>query len=187
MVQRLVSRALALLGSMMAVDLIAIMLLTVVDVVARYALNRPVPGASELIEFMLAILVFGTLPLATLAREHIVIDLVDIALSRRAKLLQQAAVQLASIGLLAFIGWRLWARAAELGSHADVTQFLRLPLAPLAYLMSIMSWVSAALLVLLFARPVRVAIESTNGAERAPPDAPGESSSEIARTERAER
>jgi TRAP-type C4-dicarboxylate transport system permease small subunit len=153
MMQRMVSRALAALGSLMALDLIAIMLLTVVDVVGRYVLNSPVLGASELVEFMLAILVFGTLPLATMAREHIVIDLVDLALTRRAKQLQQLLIQLASAALLAFVGWRLWVRAAELAGHGDVTQSLQLPLAPLAYLMSVMAWVSAALLLALNLRP----------------------------------
>lgn len=134
----------------MAADLLAIMMLTVVDVVGRYFVNRPILGASEIIEFMLAILVFGTLPLATVGREHIVIDLVEFAMTPRGKRVQQILVDLASAVLLAFVGWRLWARAAELGAHGDVTQSLRLPLAPLGYGMSIMAWASAAVLAVLF-------------------------------------
>jgi TRAP-type C4-dicarboxylate transport system permease small subunit len=144
--RRLVSHGHALLGSLMAADLLAIMLLTVVDVVGRYFFNRPMLGASELIEFMLAILVFGTLPLATSAREHIVIDLVELAMPPRGKRIQQLLVDLASGALLAFIGWRLWVRAGELAGHGDVTQSLRLPLAPLGYAMSALAWLAAGVL-----------------------------------------
>jgi TRAP-type transport system small permease protein len=147
--QRLVSLAHAVLGTLMAADLLAIMMLTVVDVVGRYFVNQPILGASEMVEFMLAILVFGTLPLATAAREHIVIDLVDFAMTPRGKRVQQILVDLASAALLAFVGWRLWVRAAELGAHGDVTQSLLLPLAPLGYAMSIMAWAAAAVLAVL--------------------------------------
>jgi TRAP-type C4-dicarboxylate transport system permease small subunit len=164
-VRRLADGAGKLLGSLMAVDLFAIVLLTVVDVVGRYFINRPILGASEMIEFMLAILVFGSLPLASVAGEHVVIDLVDFALTRRAKRIQRIFVQAASAVLLALIGWRLWARAAELGLHGDVTQSLRLPLAPLGYLMSAMSWVSAVLVLALLLRgqPPREARDGPRG------------------------
>lgn len=148
------ARAGALLGTLMALDLFAIVLLTVADVVGRYFFNHPVLGASEAIEFMLAILVFGTLPLATAAGDHVVIDLVDFALAPRAKRAQQQIIHVLNAALLGFIGWRLWQRAAELGAHGDVTQSLQLPLAPLGYAMATMSCLSAVLVIaLLFAPP----------------------------------
>jgi TRAP-type C4-dicarboxylate transport system permease small subunit len=144
------------------------MMLNVVDVIGRYFLNRPIPGVSEIIEFALAILVFGTLPLATIAREHIVIDLLDFAMTRRAKHIQQIMVHFTSALLLAFVAWRLWVRAAEIGAHGDVTQSLRLPLAPLGYAMSIMAWTSVTALAVLFVGAFRVDLDSPRNPEVAP-------------------
>ena len=54
-----------------ALVLMAMVALTVVDVVARYLFNSPVNGAFELTEMMLATVVFLALPLTTAAGEHI--------------------------------------------------------------------------------------------------------------------
>jgi TRAP-type C4-dicarboxylate transport system permease small subunit len=151
----LIRRLLNLLGTLAMANIVAMVLITVVDVIGRYFLNSPIPGASEIIEFLLAILVFSALPLATVRHEHIVIDLLDFAVQGRRKQMQQVMVHLVSAISLAFIGWRLWVRAAELGAFADVTQFLKLPLAPLAYSMSVMSWVTAVLMMVLFAAALR--------------------------------
>ena len=51
--------------------------LTCVDVVARYAFNSPVNGAYELTELLLASLIFLALPLTTAAGEHIEVELLD--------------------------------------------------------------------------------------------------------------
>ena len=75
----------AALGGLMAIALVAMMLLTVVDVVGRYVFNHPVPGSSEIIEYLLATLVFGTLPIASAYEEHIVVDILDFLFKGRAK------------------------------------------------------------------------------------------------------
>ncbi|MDW8469595.1 MAG: TRAP transporter small permease subunit [Burkholderiales bacterium] len=51
--------------------LFAMMALTCVDVVGRYLLTRPVPGALEIIEILVAATVFLALPLVTLREEHV--------------------------------------------------------------------------------------------------------------------
>jgi len=54
----------ALLGVAASMILLAMMLLTTVDVVARYLFNRPLRGAFEITELMLVVLIFAGLPLA---------------------------------------------------------------------------------------------------------------------------
>ncbi len=54
----------AILGVAASVVLLAMMLLTVVDVVARNGFSRPVRGAFEVTELMLLVLIFAGLPLS---------------------------------------------------------------------------------------------------------------------------
>ena len=62
--------------------LFVMMMLTAVDVVGRYVLNRPVAGGFEITEMMLAALIYCGLPLVSQRREHIVIDTFDHFMSR---------------------------------------------------------------------------------------------------------
>ena len=70
-------RADALLGLAASAILLAMMLLTVVDVVARYVFSRPVRGAFEITELMLVVLIFAGLPLVSFSDEHAVMDFID--------------------------------------------------------------------------------------------------------------
>ena len=54
-------RAEALLGVAASAILFAMMLLTTVDVVARYVFNRPLRGAFEVTELLLVVLIFAGL------------------------------------------------------------------------------------------------------------------------------
>ena len=76
-------RADALLGVAASAILLAMMLLTVVDVVARYVFSRPVRGAFEITELMLVVLIFAGLPLVSFSDEHAVMDFIDRVLGPR--------------------------------------------------------------------------------------------------------
>ena len=151
MIKCATSLVIAILSVLMALNLLAMMFLTVVDVVGRYFFNRPVPGANEIIELMLAVLVFGTLPLATARNEHILIDILDFLIKGAAKRIQQVLVNFLGALLCGMMGWQLWRRADELASYSDVSTFLHIPLPPFAYAMSSLSWLSAATLLVLSA------------------------------------
>ena len=73
----------ALLGVAASAILLVMMLLTFVDVVARYLFNRPLRGAFEVTELMLLVLIFAGLPLVSFTDEHAVMDFVDRVLSPR--------------------------------------------------------------------------------------------------------
>ena len=59
------------LGGCCALMLIGLVALTVADVIGRYVLNAPLPGAFELTELMLGALVFAALPIAAFSEEHV--------------------------------------------------------------------------------------------------------------------
>ena len=66
------------------VALAFMMVLTVADVLMRYCFRSPLPGASELTELMLVIIVFFALADTHTVRGHVAVDLVVTRLAPRA-------------------------------------------------------------------------------------------------------
>ena len=70
-------RLTSLFTGVSAAALFAMMLLTAADVFARKFLPNSITGAVELTELLMMVMIFFALPLASIAGEHIVFDLLD--------------------------------------------------------------------------------------------------------------
>jgi len=144
-----------LLGVIAGAVLFAMMMLTAVDVVGRYVFNRPVAGAFEVTEMMLAALIYCGLPLVSQRRDHIVIDTFDYLMSRGVKRgLDMMAEVLCSLTLFG-LAYLVFGRAARVAQYGDTTTVLRLQLAPVAYLMAVMLLVAAIIHLWLIFVPHR--------------------------------
>jgi TRAP-type C4-dicarboxylate transport system permease small subunit len=121
------------LGALVAVLLIAMMLVTAVDVFGRYLLSQPLPGAFEITEIMLAMIIFIALPLVCLHEEHVSVTLITDRLSPRWRELHAVVISVFSSLILLLIAWRITAHALQLASYGDVTIFLRVPKGPIGY------------------------------------------------------
>jgi TRAP-type transport system small permease protein len=127
-------RAASAIELLAGVLLIALMVVTGVDVIGRYILTAPLPGAFEMTEILLVALVFAALPLVSREGGHIEVDLLVAFLP--GALLRALAVfgAILSAGVLIFVAWQL----ARLGSHqwAEGARSisLRIPYAPFALL-----------------------------------------------------
>lgn len=148
-------RLLRALGLVMCVLLFALMILTTVDVTGRYIFNNPILGTTEYTELGLGILVFGSLPLITTRQEHITIDILDFLFRDRRKQLQQVGVNGLGFVITGFIAWRIFVKAKELAGNGDLSINMQIPLAPVAYFMSVMAAVSAVIMLLLAIHYVR--------------------------------
>jgi TRAP-type C4-dicarboxylate transport system permease small subunit len=137
-----------LLGGIAALALTGLMALTCVDVIGRYLFNRPLPGGFELTELTMGALIFTSLPLVTLRRQHVRVDLVDL-LPARWQALQHALLDLVSAVCMGVIGWRLWIKAGDMARAGETTATLQITVGPLVYYMAVLSFVTAALIVLL--------------------------------------
>jgi TRAP-type C4-dicarboxylate transport system permease small subunit len=140
-----------LLGAISGAVLFVMMMITALVVGGRYVFSKPLPGGFELTEMMLAALIYCGLPLVSKRREHIVIDTFDFMMSKSVKrgldMLADAVCTLALAGL----SWLLLRRALRVAEYGDTTNVLTLPLAPVAYLMSAMIVITAAIhLFLIF-------------------------------------
>jgi TRAP-type transport system small permease protein len=130
-------RADALLGVAASAILLAMMALTVVDVVARYVFSRPVRGAFEVTELMLVVLIFAGLPLVSFSDEHAVMDFVDRLLSPRGQQVLQRAVQAVNAAFMFLLTWLMWLKADRIWAYRDATDVLRILYGPFVYFMAL--------------------------------------------------
>lgn len=127
--------------------LLAVMtVVTVVDVFGRYVLNRPLAGADEIIEILMALLVYIALPVVSQRNAHVAVSLLSAALPARAVSIGDFVVRLLCAAVLGVIAWRLWVYAGSL--TRDVTEYLKIPQSPLVYVLSV--FMAAAALVELY-------------------------------------
>jgi TRAP-type C4-dicarboxylate transport system permease small subunit len=148
------------LGYVAAVVMFCLMLLTCVDVVGRYFLNRPLPGGFELTEMLLAALIFAGLPLVSLRNEHVTVDLFDPVTPDWLFRIQHVVACAIGFACTGYLGWRLWLRAEHMYRAGETTAQLKIKLAYLTYSMSVlMAFTAVALLVLAFRRPQRHFVE----------------------------
>ena len=141
------------LGGCCAFLLMGLVALTVVDVVGRYVLTAPLPGAFELTELMLGALVFAALPLATMTGEHVAVDALFDASPPRIRTAMVWLGGVASAAALWVIAWRLAAYSARLANDEAVTDALLVPLAPLGWFAAGMAALSGLLAVARLAAP----------------------------------
>jgi TRAP-type C4-dicarboxylate transport system permease small subunit len=135
--QRWKRRADALLGVVASVILLAMMFLTVVDVVARYAFNRPLRGAFEVTELMLLVLIFAGLPLVSFSDEHATMDFIDRLLGPRSQRWLEALVQLVNAAFMFLLTWLVWLKADRIWGYRDSTDVLRIVYGPFVYFMAV--------------------------------------------------
>ena len=131
-------RALVVFASIV---LFVIMWLTVVDVILRYN-NISITGLFEVIEVLMVILVFAGVPIITAKDGHVAVTILDTFVGRRLRLVQKISVNLICVTVLSTFAWLLWVKADGLAGYNDVTLFARIPLAPVCYFMSVMTFIS---------------------------------------------
>lgn len=141
------ARAEIVLGSAAALLLVAMTLLTTVDVVGRYFLNRPLAGAFELTELAMGAMVFFSLPLVTLRREQVTVDLLAGAVPVRWQRWQRALFDLVAAACLGAIAWQLWLKAGHMLAAGETTATLHVPIYPLVYTMAVLAAVTVAVMV----------------------------------------
>ncbi len=141
-----------LLEAVMAAFLLAMALITGIDVIGRYVFNAPLSGGYEIVQYLMAVSVFAALPLAARAEGHLTIDLFTGRLTPRARRWHRVVMLAVSALVLAFLAWRMGAQAQVMSSRQMVSGSLGLPLAPVGWTMTALAWLSVAVTLVLFAQ-----------------------------------
>jgi TRAP-type C4-dicarboxylate transport system permease small subunit len=143
-----------LLGAVAGSLLFAMMTLTFVDVVMRYFFDAPIRGGFEVTEVMMAVLIFAGLPLVSRHGEHVSIDAFDGLIPTALQRPVHVVVQLLCMAVLVGMAWLLMRKAASFAELGDVTQTLKITIAPFVYLMAGLTLATAVVhLIAAFVAP----------------------------------
>ena len=141
-----------LLEAVIMLCLIAMTGVTVIDVAGRYFFGAPLQGGYEISELLMGLTVFASLPLATRAESHLAIGLLTDRLTGGPRRIHRIVILMITVIALAFIAWRMGVQADILGRSDAASGSLRLPLWPVARVMSWLAWLSAAVAAVLTLR-----------------------------------
>lgn len=141
-----IRRCLEVLAS---VALLLMLVITVIDVVGRYFFNAPLPGGVELVEIMLAMVVFAAFPLITWNEEHICVDLLDDWFPKTMVSLRQFVISLGCAFALGLVAWKVWGLGTRSLSYEEETDILAIPLGYVMYFISVTGWLSMVMTLLL--------------------------------------
>ena len=147
-----------------AAALALLVALTVADVVGRYALNAPVPGATELTEFGVALVVFAALPAVCWRGGHVAVDLLDRFVPPRIHRRRAALIAGLFCPCLWAPAWRIAELAERSAAREEVSEYLAMPLAWALLGVAAMCAVAGAL-SLLRAAMILAALEPPEGRE----------------------
>jgi TRAP-type C4-dicarboxylate transport system permease small subunit len=152
MIEKIGQKLDVVLGAIAGLILISMMLITAVDVFARYAFNTPIRGAFELTEILLALLIYAGLPLVSRREAHVVVDLFESWMSEGVKRVLRVVGNLLCLVALAGMSWVIYARRVV--DHSDTTAVLKLPLTPVAMAIAVLLLLTGLVHVaLIFTRP----------------------------------
>lgn len=141
------------LSVLAGVALMAMMFLTSLDVVGRYFFGRPVPGAFELTELLLVVVIFLAMPSLSWSGGQIETDaLAQVIPPRPWHVLYRIARVFAAV-CLAYVAWKAWGKAGQIARAGDTTSALGITLAPFAYLICGMTALACVFEVLRFFVP----------------------------------
>ncbi len=135
------------LGWMSSLPLGLIVVLTFMDVFARYVFSAPIRGSLEIIQYAMALSIFAALPLVTRHRGHVTVSLIDSALGTSALRWKTRICDLISWVALTLMSWRLWIYAGESLEQKQQTIVLALPQGPLVYALTVFAGLSSVIVL----------------------------------------
>ena len=127
-----------LCGSVAALALFAIMVLTFFDVGGRKLLSSSIPGSLELTEMLMVLVIFAALPLMSLRGEHVVFNSLDSHLGAAVRRVQRLLVNLLCAFALVGMGWLMWGQAGDIATAGETSAQLKIVRYPFVYLMALM-------------------------------------------------
>ncbi len=145
--------------------LLALMTLTFLDVMGRKFFVA-VPGALEVSEILMVVVLFAGLPLVAWHAEHVTFELVDkIYVGRTAR---WSKVFMDAFCAVAFgaLAWTSWGFAGRTMDDGEVTVYLRWPIGWFVYLMTVLIAIAALMHAV---RVVTVDLRETDGETPANP------------------
>ena len=132
-----------LLLSLCVLSLTILVSITVIDVFGRYLLGSPLPGTTEITEIILGLLIYIGLPYICRNEEHVSVSLFSNYLNKSFLKVQKVLVNLTVFILLCIIAAQLYRHGIDLYSYNEITTYLEIPKAPIAFSMALLTMLAA--------------------------------------------
>ena len=118
-----------------------------VDVLGR-EFYRSVPGALELSEMLMVVVLFCALPMVSWRAEHVCFELADLIYKGRAERISKVVMDLICAVAFGGVGWACLGYAQRTLEDGEVSANLRVPVGYFVYLMAVMLLLAAFMHVL---------------------------------------
>jgi len=138
MLKKIQSIIFFLLRLVVFISLCSMVLVAVVDAVGRYFFSRPITGSTELIELLMILVIFGSIPLVTYGRAHIKVDFFPMNLKKTMGRIHHGLIELICAAINFLLVYATWDKVQSLLDYGDTTQMLSIPLAPFVVVIMVM-------------------------------------------------
>lgn len=139
-------------GGAACAALFVMMVVALVDVVARTVFNKPLAAASEVIEIAMVATIFLVYPIVSSKGMHISIDLLDGVMPQPVQRAQHVLSALLGAAVFAAVAWRIGYLAIDGWSGSEVTGVLGIPVAGVYAFVCCMSVVTCLAFLALIPR-----------------------------------
>ena len=140
------------------VFLVAIVSLTVVDVLLRVFFNSPILGSTEITEYMMICLVLGT-GLCALRGRQIKMDMIVDRFKPRTQAYIDSITYLLSLGVFGTLCWSIFREGLTLQQLKLISSILKIPTFPFYMILSIGLGILCLALVVLIAKSITKAVK----------------------------
>jgi len=124
------------LTGLVAIVMFTMMAVTTADVTGRALLSIPIKGSDEIVSFLLAILIFASLPLITWDERHITVRLFDRWIVGRVHRALDVLLSVIGTIVVGVVSYRMWIQGLLMSQGQHITGALEWPIAPVVFLMS---------------------------------------------------
>jgi len=146
--EKAINQLTRIINSVAIVALAGMMFLTFTDVMLRYIFNRPITGAFEITEFMMAILISFTLAYTQTQKGHVAIDVFVYRLSDKTQAIIDCIVYFLSLSIIFIIFWQTLVKAQSMKLSGEISGVMPVPIYLFVY---VFAFGSAILLLVIIA------------------------------------
>ena len=122
-----ISRAVSLIG---LAGLLALAFATVLDVLLRWLMSKPITGVRDLSSLFVAVVIAASFPICIAEQKNITIRFLGTALGPFFQKVLDLFGNIVTLVILTLMSWQLWFYAAELARSHETTWVLGLPVSP---------------------------------------------------------
>ena len=156
--EKLITKISQAMGIISVVFLMAMMVLTVSDVLARKFFNSPIPGSVELIELMMIITGFFALAWCAVSKAHITVDVFVERMPHTLRNFVNGFIYLLSMGICIILAVQSIQESKVVRDIHSITPTLKIPLFPFFYILTIGFSVFALVIMVFMVRSFKKAM-----------------------------